>query len=60
MKAPRPYLYQLTNGCKEEASLVDGGVPLLLIVVDNDLGREGVQGEGEKSRGYYHRQEKLQ
>lgn len=59
MKAPRPYQYQLTNGCKEEPSLVDGHVPLLLIVVDNDLGREGVQGEGEKSRDYYLRQKKL-
>lgn len=49
VKAPRRQPCQLTNGCKEEPSLVDGGVPLQLIVVDSHLGREG---EGEKNRDH--------
>lgn len=52
MKIPRLQPRQLTNGRKEEPSLVDGGVPLLLIVVHSDLGREGAQWEGEKSRDH--------
>lgn len=51
-KAPRPQSYQLTDGCEEEPSLVNGHSPLLLIVVDSDLGREGVHWEGEKSRDH--------
>lgn len=41
---------QLTDGCEEEPSLVDGGAPLLVIVVDGDLGGGTLgQREGQRS-----------
>lgn len=59
VKAPRRQPCQLTNGCKEEPSLVDGGVPLQLIVVDSDLGREGYIGRERRAEITDHRQENL-
>lgn len=49
-QAAQPCL--LTDSCEEEPRLVDWGVPLLLIVVDGDLGGKGVHWEGEKSRDH--------
>lgn len=49
VKAPTPQ-HQLTNGCEEEPSLVNGGTALLLIVVDGDLGGESRVGTRDKGR----------